>query len=1269
MKETLDILWIILCSGLVLLMQGGFLCLETGLTRSKNSINVALKNAMDLAVAILVFWAFGYGLMFGASEAGWIGSDRFFGGESTPRDSSVLLFQALFCGTAVTIVSGAVAERLRFSMYLVISLMIAGLIYPLIGHWAWNGIDLGAPAGWLGTLGFVDWAGSTVVHSTGGWIALALLIVIGPRKGRFGEDGTVSSVTGSNLPLVALGALLLWFGWIGFNGGSTLELTSDIGPIIFNTCLAAAAGAMSGLFVTWMTCGRAEFLPPLNGLLAGLVAITAAAHAVGPGEAIIIGGIGGICAVYAERALLAVKIDDAVGAVPVHVAGGVWGTLAVGFFGDPEKLGTGLSWGAQIVVQAQGVLVCAVVAFALPLAVLWGLSRVFALRVSDEAEDIGLNVSEHGARTELFEFVSTMNDQAETGDLSLRVPADPFTEIGQIGGRYNQVMDVLEAAVAKTEAVVKTSNDAIIMFEIGSGRIVFHNPKAEEIFAQPVIDLGGMAINDLLPDLDYWQAECDAVFETAGVLPDGNRFPVDVIVSSADFRTAELMIATVRDISERKEAEAAMVASEKRFRTVFQSSAIGMVVLDRSGRIVDSNPSFAKTFRSSTDALRDVPMTRLSHPDDMAMLADGIGFVACGDGDHWTRELRFRCIGEEVLLWARVALTTAPDAMGERRMIIAMVEDITEHRTTTQALRLSASVFESTQENIVIFDPGGRIERANRAFNEASGYSEKEAKGLDLSYILSARYTRDFFDEIHRELAEKASWQGEVLLRRKSEELMPAWLSLSEVRGEDGKTQNCIGIFTDLTERKDKEAAIWRHANFDLLTGLGNRRLFNHRLSLSLKQAERREKQVALLFLDLDGFKGVNDSLGHKAGDELLQQVSERLQAALRSTDMVARLGGDEFTVILEDFERLDDVTRIAGALVRKAAAPYELSDGVGNVSASIGIAVFPRDAGNLDDLIKNADAALYHAKESGKNTYKFFTPELNAQLLKRVQLEKEIRDALDAGRIMVYYQPQISLKTGRVHGAEALVRMLDNDGGLVSPADFIPFAEETGLISSIGRQVMERVGLDVKAWSGFGLGDITISINVSPKQFRGSVSLADQLAELMDRMSIPLGSIVVEITEGSLMADRQATIDQLTDLDANGIAISLDDFGTGYSSLSRLKRLPIKELKIDRAFIAGIPQDDRDVAMVTAMINMTRGLGIEVVAEGVETVEQEQLLKSLGCEMVQGYYYAKPMEPLAFIEFAQEWNGVASGDTAEAEAGSGEITLPAGAVLSLSRT
>ncbi|MFK8182505.1 MAG: ammonium transporter [Phormidesmis sp.] len=461
----LDTIWVVGCAGLVLLMQPGFMCLESGLTRSKNSINVAVKNLADLGISVCFFWVFGFALMFGTSWAGWIGTSGFFlNFDSDPKLAAFFIFQTMFCGTATTIVSGALAERLKFQGYVAIAFIISGLIYPLYGHWVWNGANGEQLIGWLAQLGFIDFAGSSAVHSVGGGVSLAALLVVGPRTG-----WTSDKIHGSNLPFSVLGVMLLWVGWMGFNGGSTFALTNQVPIIIAHTIMAGAAGMMSAALLGWW---QQRLLRPetlINGSLAGLVSITASCHAVSTPMAVLIGAIGGWVMMGTIAVMRRCGIDDGVDAVALHGASGVWGTLAVAFFGDLELLGTGLSRHHQLAVQAFGALICCLWAFGFTYLLLKNINRFFPFRVSIEEEDIGLNVSEHQAKTEVYELFRVMDEQRLTQNFSLRVPEDPFTEAGKIARRYNQVMASLESYAQQLKTlnaslentVAKRTNDLV----------------------------------------------------------------------------------------------------------------------------------------------------------------------------------------------------------------------------------------------------------------------------------------------------------------------------------------------------------------------------------------------------------------------------------------------------------------------------------------------------------------------------------------------------------------------------------------------------------------------------------------------------------------------------------------------------------------------------------------------------------------------------------------------------------------------------------------
>ncbi len=594
-KSLFDVFWLVLCSALVFNMQLGFLCLEAGLTRSKNAINVALKNMADLAMSVLLYWLFGFGLMFGVSQAGWLGGNYFVPlvGQQDAWLSAFFLFQAMFCATSVTIIAGATAERLRFGVYLLVGGLVAGLIYPVFGHWAWAGV-FAEGEGWLSQSGFVDFAGSTVVHSVGGWVALAVLLLIGPRAGRFEQDTPALSMPGSNLPLALLGALLLFVGWFGFNGGSTLAADETVPGIIVNTLLAAVAGVAMVIAINWYLRGYTDAIQPINGLLAGLVAVTAGAHAFTAPEAILIGAVGGVVMKVAEYALLQCRIDDAVGAVPVHLAAGIWGTLAVALFGDPEVLGTGLSVWDQFVVQLKGIVVCAIWSFGVAWLVLNQLNRFMPLRVTAEAERLGLNISEHGTRTELIELLEHMEGDARAGGFHGEVPVEPFTEVGQIAGQYNRVIRALGEAVQKTQAIVRDIRDGIITFR-SDGLLTSFNPGSQRLFALP-LDTGPLRLSQLLAD-DQWQKKTalpDPGGETRQEVQcyrwDGSSFLAELTLTLGVEEGQEVYTGIVRDITERRRIEDQLFKEKTLAQVTLAAVADGVITTDRSGRVTYLNP-------------------------------------------------------------------------------------------------------------------------------------------------------------------------------------------------------------------------------------------------------------------------------------------------------------------------------------------------------------------------------------------------------------------------------------------------------------------------------------------------------------------------------------------------------------------------------------------------------------------------------------------------------------------------------------------------------
>jgi len=553
-------------------MQAGFMCLECGFTRAKNSINVAIKNFTDFVVAYALFWSLGYGLMFGASWGGLIGTNQFFLALDTSGAwiASFFFFQAMFCATAATILSGAIAERLHFSGYVMLTVLTSLVVYPLFGHWCWGGAAGASEGGWLQKMGFVDFAGSSVVHSIGGWVALAVILIIGPRTGRFPEGAPPQKVTGYNMPMSVLGCILLFLGWFGFNGGSTLALNDSVARIIANTALAGAFGSCASLFVGWWHRGRPDVELVVNGALAGLVAITANCNAVTAPEAALIGAVGGLISLALQELMDRLRLDDAVCAVPVHLGAGIWGTMAVALFGAPEILATGLGFQEQLGVQALGVLCCGLVGFVLVFVVVSIINRVHPLRVSLEEEEMGLNVAEHGTSTEIIDLLRVMEKQAQTADLGLRVPVEPFTEVGQIARRYNQVMDMLEKAVARAENIVRGIQEGIITWA-RDGVITSLNPGAEKLFAVRYKEMRGRPVNLLfatpqgaLFDMNALLQEGERDMGIIGCPRGGAPFPVDLRVSRGEVNGEEVFTGLVKDITDRRAAEDALKDSRDR---------------------------------------------------------------------------------------------------------------------------------------------------------------------------------------------------------------------------------------------------------------------------------------------------------------------------------------------------------------------------------------------------------------------------------------------------------------------------------------------------------------------------------------------------------------------------------------------------------------------------------------------------------------------------------------------------------------------------------
>lgn len=548
-----------------------------------------------------------------------------------------------------------------------------------------------------------------------------------------------------------------------------------------------------------------------------------------------------------------------------------------------------------------------------------------------------------------------------------------------------------------------------------------------------------------------------------------------------------------------------------------------------------------------------------------------------------------------------------------------------------EGLQLAAAVFDNSLEGILITDAHGAIQAANAAVTQVSGYGTEELIGKNPSIFHSGCHDEAFYAAMWDSIRSTGQWKGEIWNRRKDGELYPEWLSISTIRDEQGQVKNYIGIFIDITKQKEAETRLNYLAYHDRLTGLPNRDLFNDRLLLASAQAKRNHSTLAVLFIDLDHFKHVNDTFGHAKGDELLQQAAQRMAGCLRAEDTLARLGGDEFTVMMQHFNTENDVELVARKIIAAMKPPFLLGEHEMYISASIGISLYPDHGDNPTVLLKNADIAMYCAKKSGRDDLQFFRPGMGGSSTMRMEMERNLHRALEQKEFRLFYQPQIDLFSGRMLGVEALLRWQQPDIGMIAPQQFIPLAEETGLIIPLGEWVLRTACTQCKAWQQAGMEAIRVAVNLSAKQFR-QANFSEMVADILSDTGLAPDCLELELTESIAMHHAEETVAMLRRLKDLGVQISIDDFGTGYSSLSQLKRFTIDRLKIGQTFVAGIAEDPCDAAIVVAIIAMAHSLGLNAIAEGVEMEDQLNFLKMHGCNEVQGFLLGRPMPAEEFV-------------------------------------
>jgi len=711
-------------------------------------------------------------------------------------------------------------------------------------------------------------------------------------------------------------------------------------------------------------------------------------------------------------------------------------------------------------------------------------------------------------------------------------------------------------------------------------------------------------------------------------LPNGTKwFELSTAMKPATKYQSPQFIVLSRDLTDRMDAYAALAQEKERFETLMHTSGDGIYILEQDGVVVEVNDRFCEMLGYSREEIMGMKVgdwdAKLSGPELKNLIDENFAKPSIFETTHRRKD------GSLI----NVEISSKAMRLGGRLVLWNASRDMTQRKKMEDELRLSASIYQNSNEGMLVADGDNIIVAVNPAFTRLTGYSAEDVIGKSPSLLQSGLQSREFYREMWDRLESDGRWEGEIWNRHKLGHYFAEQLSITVVKNKDGSVHRFIAQFSDVTEKKKKEDQIWQHANYDNLTGLPNRRLFLDRLEMEIKKAKRGNYGLALLFIDLDRFKEVNDTMGHAKGDILLREAADRIRKCLRDSDTVARLGGDEFTTIIADYGDQSRIEQIAQRILNLLGQPFDLGgDDCAFVSASIGIATFPTDADDVETLMKHADQSMYAAKSQGRNQFGFFTPSMQKAAQEKLDLSLDLRIAVVNCEFELHYQPIVNLKDGGIAKAEALLRWRHPRRGMVSPAVFIPIAEESGLIHEIGEWVFEQAVTDVAGWLAKFGGPIEVAVNKSPTQFmRASGS---QWLEKLAQKGLPPGSITVEITEGTLLKESASVKQCLAAFKENGVLVALDDFGTGYSALSYLQLYEVEYVKIDRSFISGMITSEKNQALVEAMIAMAHKLGIRTIAEGVETQAHHDILVKLGCDFAQGFLYSKAVPKQEFERF-----------------------------------
>ena len=805
----------------------------------------------------------------------------------------------------------------------------------------------------------------------------------------------------------------------------------------------------------------------------------------------------------------------------------------------------------------------------------------------------------------------------------------------------------LRGSEARLRAFLDATPDALLISD-ARGLITLANRQVEPLLGYTAQDLLGQSIECLVPQaLRGQHQDLRAAFAaTPGTRPMGQGLAVraqrkdgsecDVEINLSQVQTAEgvYFASALRDISAHLQAEQALRESNSRFRQLFEKNTSIMLLIEPvSGEIREANEAASRFYGYPASTLVGMPVSQINTQSALR---------TAQEMQRAVREERMHFVFQHRLASGElrdVEVHATPIAGGGEALLFSIVHDITERRQAEAQLRIAAAAFES-QDSIVVTDADGVVLRVNRAFTASTGYTEADIVGQTPDMLQSGRHSPAFYRSMWRSIQRSGSWNGEIWDRRKNGEIYPKWLTIAAVWGEDGKVSHYIGTHQDISERKKAEEKIMELAYFDQLTGLPNRTLLLDRLQQAMTAGARSGSRGALLFIDLDNFKALNDSHGHDVGDTLLKLVAQRLTDCVREGDTVARLGGDEFVVLLkilgeDEVEAATATEAVAEKIHVGLNQPYLFDAMAHHSTASIGATVFAGTQVSIDELMRQSDLAMYKAKDAGRNTFRFFDAVMERTVRERAELEADLRQALGEKQFVLHYQAQVTHE-GRVTGAEALLRWQHPERGLVGPADFIPMAEETGLILPLGKWVLETACAQLAQWAKVSAtAHLTVAVNVSARQFQQS-DFVQQVLAVLSESGANAQRLKLELTESLLVENLEEIVRKMGALKACGVGFSLDDFGTGYSSLSYLRRLPLDQLKIDQSFVRDVLHDANAAAIARTIVALAQSLGLSVIAEGVENAEQRDFLAQAGCHAYQGFLFSRPLAAGGFEAFAQ---------------------------------